>query len=70
MNIKSRLKKLELNSLIKTPCFCSKTLIDLWYGKACADSLTYCEKCKQEYEFWTNLAVEARKTTENLTDLN
>ncbi len=68
MNIKSRLRKLESNSLVKTPCFCSKTLVDLWYGKPGADALTYCANCKGQFEFWANLSAEALKA-ENLTDL-
>ncbi len=69
MNIKSRLKKLESNGLIKEGCFCGKTLVDLWYGKYGAKPLTYCSNCKQQYDFWINLAAEA-KTVENLTDSN
>ncbi len=70
MNILSRLKKLESNSLIKTPCFCDKTLIDLWYGKPGADALTYCPNCKTTYDFWKNLAAEAEANlSENLTNL-
>jgi hypothetical protein len=68
MNIKSRLKKLESNGLLKQPCFCGKTLIDLWYGKPNAKSLTYCQNCKQQFDFWANLAAEAKALTANLTD--
>ncbi len=70
MNIKSRLKKLELNTLFKAPCFCGKTLIDLWYGEPGADVLTACPNCKQQYDFWANLAAEAKTSSENLTDFD
>ncbi len=68
MNIKNRLKKLEANNPNKTPCFCGKTLIDLWYGKPGADALTYCPNCKDHYDYWQNLAREA-EASENLTDI-
>ncbi len=67
MNIKGRLKKLESNKFIKADCFCGKTLVDLWYGKPGASALTYCLNCKQQYDYWANLAREA-ELSENLTD--
>jgi hypothetical protein len=56
MNILNRLEKLESNN---PPCFCGKTLLDLWYGKPGADALTYCPKCKDKFDHWQNLAREA-----------
>jgi hypothetical protein len=70
MNIKNRLKKLESNGLLEQPCFCGKTLLDLWYGKPSVKPLTYCQNCKQQYNSWVNLAAEAMKSSENLTDIN
>jgi hypothetical protein len=67
MSIESRLTKLELNNPNKPPCFCNKTLLDLWHGKPGADALTYCPDCKVEYDYWMNLAHDA-VTSENLTD--
>ena len=66
MNIKSRLKKLESNEMLKGACFCGKTLIDLCYGKPGA-SLTYCRNCKEKFDVWVNLSAEA-KALNNLTD--
>jgi hypothetical protein len=68
MNILSRLKKIELNNPNKTQCFCNKTLLDLWYGDADADALTYCPNCKDTFDHWQNLARDAG-TSENLTDI-
>jgi hypothetical protein len=67
MSIKNRLKKIEQNNPNKPPCFCNRTLLDLWYGKPGADVLTYCPNCKDEFDFWVNLARDAR-TSKNLTD--
>ncbi len=69
MNVLHRLKKLESNNPNKPPCFCNKTLLDLWYGNTDADSLTYCRNCKPQYDSWANLVAEAVKN-ENLTDEN
>ena len=69
MSILNRLKKLETDNPNKIPCFCNKTLIDLWYGNTDADSLTYCRNCKPQYDSWANLVAEAMKN-ENLTDEN
>ena len=69
MNIQNRLKKIEQNNPNKTPCFCGKTLIDLWYGKPDADALTYCSNCKDKFDHWQNLAREAKaELSKNLTD--
>jgi hypothetical protein len=68
MNILHRLKKIEQNNPNKPPCFCGKTLLDLWYGEPGADALTYCQHCKDKYDFWVNLAIDAA-TSENLTDI-
>ncbi len=69
MNILNRLKKLELNNPNKPSCFCNKTLLDLWYGKPGADSLTYCSNCKDTFDYWQNLAREAKsELSKNLTD--
>ncbi len=67
MNIQNRLKKIEQNNPNKPPCFCGETLLDLWYGDPGADALTYCPNCKDKYDFWVNLAIDAA-TSENLTD--
>jgi hypothetical protein len=67
MNIQDRLTKLEQNNPNKPPCFCNRTLLDLWYGKPGADALTYCLDCKDQFDFWVNLAIDAR-TSKNLTD--
>jgi hypothetical protein len=67
MNILHRLNKLESNNPNKPPCFCNKTLLDLWHGKPGADALTYCPDCKVEHDYWMNLAHDA-VTSENLTD--
>ncbi len=67
MNILHRLKKIEQNNPNKPPCFCNKTLVDLWYGNTDADSLTYCADCKDQFDYWQNLARDAR-TSKNLTD--
>ncbi len=67
MNILNRLKKIEANNPNKPACFCDKTLIDLWYGDKDADSLTYCPKCKPQFNHWAHMTAEARKS-ENLTD--
>lgn len=69
MNIKSRLRKLELNNLNKIACFCGKTLVDLVYGKTDADSLTYCPNCRQQFDAWANLSAEAEILSENVADL-
>jgi len=69
MNILNRLKKIEAEILPAPPCFCGKTLLDLWYGNTDADSLTYCRNCKPQYDSWANLVAEAVKN-ENLTDEN
>jgi len=69
MSILNRLKKLETNNPNKIPCFCNKTLIDLWYGKPGADALTYCRNCKDKFDYWARIADEARDIlSENLTD--
>ncbi len=69
MNILNRLKKIEKDNPNKTPCFCGKTLIDLWYGKPGADSITYCSNCKDKFDHWQNLAREAKsELSKNLTD--
>jgi hypothetical protein len=69
MQIKSRLTKLEQNNPNKPPCFCGKTLLDLWYGDPGADALTHCPKCKNHYDHWQDLAREAAsELSENLTD--
>jgi hypothetical protein len=68
MNIKSRLNKLEQNNPNKPPCFCNKTLLNLWHGKPGADALAYCPDCKDTYDYWMNLAHDA-VTSPNLTDL-
>jgi ribosomal protein L37AE/L43A len=65
MTIKHRLNKLEAESPNKPPCFCNKKLLDLWRG---ADALTYCQNCKDKFDFWTNLAHDA-VTSQNLTDI-
>jgi hypothetical protein len=67
MNILNRLKKLESNNPNKPPCFCNRTLLDLWYGKPGADALTYCADCKDQFDHWQNLAIDA-VTSKNLTD--
>jgi hypothetical protein len=67
MIIKNRLKKLEADNPNKPPCFCNKTFVDLWYGKPGADTLTSCPNCKNKFDFWANLAAEAKFSTENLT---
>jgi hypothetical protein len=69
MSILNRLKKLETDNPNKPPCFCNKTLLDLWYGNTDTDSLTYCRNCKPQYDSWANLVAEAMKN-ENLTDEN
>jgi hypothetical protein len=66
MQIINRLQKLETQINVK-PCFCGKTLLDLWYGDTDADDLTYCSNCKDKYDFWVNLAIDA-VTSKNLTD--
>ncbi len=69
MNILNRLKKIEQNNPNKPPCFCGKTLIDLWYGKPGADGITYCSNCKDKFDYWQNLAREAKsELSKNLTD--
>jgi hypothetical protein len=68
MSILNRLKKLELNNPNKPPCFCNKTLIDVWYGEPGFSGLTYCADCKDQYEMWAKLAIDAA-TSENLTDI-
>jgi hypothetical protein len=67
MNILNRLQKLEQNNPNKPPCFCNKTLLDLWYGKPGADALTYCPDCKDKFDYWQKLAIDA-VTSKNLTD--
>jgi hypothetical protein len=67
MNILNRLKKIEQNNPNKPPCFCNRTLLDLWYCKPGADALTYCADCKDQFDYWQNLARDAR-TSKNLTD--
>jgi hypothetical protein len=70
MQLKQRIRKLE-NKLIKQVCFCGKTLIDLWYGTPGADNLTYCPNCKETFDFWVNLACEAKaRLSQNQTDLS
>jgi hypothetical protein len=68
MNILNRLKKIEANNPNKPACFCNKTLVDLWYGEADSDALTYCRSCKEQFDFWVRLSAEAA-SGENLTDL-
>jgi hypothetical protein len=68
MNILHRLKKLEQNNLNKPPCFCGKTFIDVWHGEPGFSGLTYCPNCKDEYEMWAKLAIDAA-TPANLTDI-
>jgi hypothetical protein len=67
MNIQNRLKKIEQNNPNKPACFCNRTLLDLWYGKPGADALTYCSNCKDKFDYWQNLAIDA-VTSKNLTD--
>ncbi len=67
MSILSRLKRIEANNPNKPACFCGKTLVDLWYGDTDADSLTYCPKCKPQFDHWKRIAAEAGNG-ENLTD--
>jgi hypothetical protein len=70
MNILNRLKKIEKDNPNKPACFCGKTLLDLWYGDADADALTYCSNCKGEFDYWQNLAREAASNqSKNLTDI-
>ena len=69
MNIQNRLKKIELENPNKPPCFCNKTLLDLWYGKPGADALTSCPNCIDKFDHWQNLAREAKaELSKNLTD--
>jgi hypothetical protein len=67
MNIKNRIKKLELTYTNSAACYCGKTFIDLCYGISSYSDLTYCLNCRQQYEFWKGLVCEAQKS-ENLTD--
>ncbi len=68
MSILNRLKKIEKENPNKPPCFCGKSFIDLAYGEQDADALTYCQNCKDKYDFWAKLAKDAA-TSENLTDI-
>jgi hypothetical protein len=68
MSILNRLTKLEKDNPNKPPCFCGKTLLDLWYGTPGADVLTFCARCKGKYDFWAKLAKDAA-TSENLTNI-
>jgi hypothetical protein len=65
MNIQNRLTKLEQNNPNKPPCFCGHTFLDLWTGDA--DGLTYCADCKDQFDYWQKLAIDA-VTSKNLTD--
>ena len=67
MNILNRLKKLEKKNPNNPPCFCDKTLVNLWYRGQGAEDLTYCRNCKDQYDVWANLSREAL-TGKNLTD--
>jgi hypothetical protein len=67
MNILNRLKKLESENPNKPPCFCGKTFLDIWQSKPGFSGLTYCADCKDQYEMWTKLAIDAA-TPGNLTD--
>lgn len=70
MSILNRLKRIEKENPNKPPCFCGKTLIDLWYGKPGADGITYCSNCKDTFDYWQNLAREAKaELSKNLTDI-
>lgn len=68
MSILNRLKKLETESPNKPPCFCNKTLLDIWYGEPGFSALKPCPACKNQFDFWANLARDA-ETSENLTDI-
>jgi hypothetical protein len=67
MSILNRLTKLEKDNPNEPPCFCNRTLLDLWYGKPGFSGLTYCADCKDQFDYWQNLARDAR-TSKNLTD--
>jgi hypothetical protein len=54
----------------KAPCFCNKTLVDLWFGETEADSLTYCPNCKQQYEVWAKICDEANDLSKIAPDFN
>ncbi len=67
MSILNRLKKLESNNSNKIPCFCNISFVDIWHGKPGFSELTPCADCKDEYEMWAKLALDAA-TSQNLTD--
>ncbi len=64
MQLINRLQKLETQINVK-PCFCGHTFLDLWTGDA--DGLTYCADCKDQFDYWQKLAIDA-VTSKNLTD--
>ncbi len=66
MQIINRLQKLETQINVK-PCFCGKTLVELWYSDTDADALTYCADCNDQFDYWQKLAIDA-VTSKNLTD--
>ncbi len=69
MNILNRIKKLESENPNKPPCFCGKTFIDLCYSGIDTDALTYCSHCKDKFDYWQQLAREAKdELSKNLTD--
>lgn len=66
MQIKSRVKKLE-SQIGSGVCLCAKSALQaVWTGKSLAP-LTYCAKCKPEFDEWSAIAEEAQSLN-NLTD--
>ena len=59
MSIKNRIKKIE--QMNKGNCLCNKkAFLSLWRGAPDAVALTSCVKCQPSFEFWKNLADEAK----------
>lgn len=67
MQLKPRVKKLE-NQIGSGSCLCAKgAVLAAWTGQSSAP-LTYCRKCKPQFDDWCAIAGEARHLN-NLTDL-
>jgi hypothetical protein len=73
MQFKNRIAKLETEFLPTTqnPCFCNNNAVRDWWSGKNETTLTYCRKCQPQFDFWKNLAQEAKEMRNrdvNLTD--
>lgn len=66
MNLDHRLKRLEMNSPNRTPCFCGKTFVDFARDESLV--CTHCPKCKNQFDLWERISIAAGQPL-NLTGM-